>query len=531
MSELRRMPKKRLSVGALGVLGIIAIAIVVYFSFAKRVPFLHGYRVEAVFSNSTQLRKGSPVRVAGVDVGKVVKLSDGPGTTATVELEFKDSGLPVHQDATLRIRPRLFLEGGFYIELRPGSPSAPKLADRGTIPLGQTSVPVQFDQILTSLNRPTRESLRRTVKNLAEGTDDGAAKAFGDAARPFVPALRDTAVVAKAARGIEAHDLSTLVSSLATVTGTLAANDRALGELVSGLDTTSGVLAAEQGNVRATIRGLDSITRTSVPSLRAIDRALPSVRRFATALRPSLPPAPATLRHTAALLAQVRPLAQPAELPATLTALTPTVNGLPALSTRLRTLLPLVTPVSDCLRDRVIPVLSTPINDGVNSSGRPVWQDLVHAGVGLAGSSSSFDGNGFSVRYLAAVGDQSFATGSLPGLGQLVGLGPAVEGVSPRWLGNGVKPPVRPDAPCRDQAPVNLQSRTPFPNPPASTREGAKARGSKAAPAAPAALRPLFGPSRTRSAPPSALREALRAVATSVKGAARRAGTARGGNR
>jgi virulence factor Mce-like protein len=524
MSELRRAPKKRLSVGVLGFIGLVAIALVVYFSFAKRVPFIHGYRMEAVLSNTSQLRKGSPVRIAGVDVGKVVRLAKGPGTTALVEMEFKDSGLPIHQDATVRVRPRLFLEGGFYVELRPGSPSAPVLADRGTIPLGQTSVPVQFDQVLTSLNRPTRQSIKRTITNLAQGLDNGAAKAFGDAAKPFTPALRDTAQVAQAARGIEQHDLSTLISSLSMITGTLAANDQALGGLVTALDTTIGALATEQANVRATVRGMDELTRTATPSLLAIDRALPSVRRFAAALDPSLPQAPATLRHTAALLRQVGPLARPAELPALLRKLDPTIRRLPTLSRRLRTLFPLVTPVSDCLQTRGIPVLKSTLDDGANSTGRPVWQDLLHSSVGLAGASGNFDANGPGVRYIAAVGEQGIATGALPGVASLVGKGPKIEGSSPKWLGNGVLSPFRPDAACRDQAAPDLQARTPFPASGAARRAAGgrtpSAAGSRSA-APERAVRRRVG---DHSPAASALREALRDVARAAAATAIRKG-------
>lgn len=514
---MRRGPKRRLSLNVLGVLGLIVIFAVVYFSFAKRVPFIYGYRIEAVVSNSSQLRKGSPVRVAGVDVGKVVKLSEGPGTTAILQLEFKDSGLPIHQDATLRIRPRLFLEGGFYIELRAGSPSAPTLADGGTIPLGQTSVPVQFDQVLTSLDRPTRESLRRTIDNLATGTDEGAAKALGDAAKPFTPALRDTAQIAQAARGLETHDLSNLVGSLGQITGTLAANDAALGQLVSGLNTTSGALAAQQVNLRASVRGLDDLSRTAVPELQAISRALPAVLRFTDALRPTLPRTPGTLRHLSKVLTQVRLASQPAELPAALTAITPTINRLPTLSTRLQGLFKLVKPVTDCVRDKALPVLFTKINDGPNSSGRPVWQDLAHAAVGLSGASSSFDANGASVRFLLAVGTQSLATGSVPGVGQLVGIGPAIEGASPKWLGNGVTSPFRPDAPCVDQPLVNLQSRTPFPDAAPQTASVTRAARKAASAPAPAVKRRIGD--RTKDAAPSALREALRDVASSVSSA------------
>jgi virulence factor Mce-like protein len=497
---------------------MLVIAAVVYFSFAKRVPFVEGYRLEAVFSNTSQVRKGSPVRIAGVDVGKVVGIEKGPGTTAQIELEFKDSGRPIHQDATLRIRPRLFLEGGFYIELRPGSPSAPELPDHGTIPLGQTTVPVQFDQVLTSLDRPTRESLRRTIDNLAAGTDDGAAKAFGDAAKPFIPALRDTAQVAQAARGIEQHDLSKLVSSLSQITGTLAENDRELGELVTALNTTSGALASESGNLSAGIREADRLARDAAPQLRAIDAALPSLERVATALRPSLPQAPGTLRGVSKLLDQALPLVQGPELPALVTTLTPPINQLPTLSRRLRTLFPLVTPVSDCLRDRVIPTLSTKIDDGQLSTDRPVWQDLVHAAVGLAGASQNSDANGPSVRYLAAAGDSTIATGSLPGIGQLVALGPEIKGSTPKWLGNGRMSPFRPDLACRDATPVNLQSRTPF-------GKGATIRATGGASAGPAPARVTSRPIGAESGDRSTLPAALRAVVGAVDGVT----TGRGG--
>ncbi len=452
------------------------------------------------------------MRIAGVDVGKVVEIKKGQGLTAEIEMEFKDAALPIHEDATLRVRPRLFLEGGFYIEMRPGSPSAPELADHGTIPLGQTAVPVQFDQILTSLNRPTRESLRRTIDNLAAGTGDGAAKALGDAAKPFVPALRDTAQVAQAARGIEQHDLSQLVASLSQITGTLADNDRQLGEMVSALNTTSGALASESGNLSAGIREADRLARNAPPQLRAIDAALPSLERVAVALRPSLPQVPGTLRDVSKLLEQASPLVQRRELPALVTALTPTINRLPTLSRRLRTLFPLVTPVSDCLRDRVIPTLNTKIDDGQLSTDRPVWQDLVHAAVGLAGASQNSDANGPAVRYLAAAGDSTIATGSLPGIGQLVSLGPEIKGSTPQWLGNGRLSPFRPDAACRDATPVNLQSRTPFGKGATLRRGGAKVPAPASKPAAKVRSRAIGA----RGGDASTLRDALRTVAGAV---------------
>ena len=34
-------------------------------------------------------------------------------------MEIEDKGLPIHKDATLKIRPRIFLEGNFFVDLSP----------------------------------------------------------------------------------------------------------------------------------------------------------------------------------------------------------------------------------------------------------------------------------------------------------------------------------------------------------------------------------------------------------------------------
>ena len=68
----------------------------------------------------------SPVRIAGVEVGKVSKVEPAAeGSTASViTMKIKDEALPLHTDARLKIRPRIFLEGNFFVDVRPGTPGA-----------------------------------------------------------------------------------------------------------------------------------------------------------------------------------------------------------------------------------------------------------------------------------------------------------------------------------------------------------------------------------------------------------------------
>ena len=185
-------------------------------------PLVKGYRVEATFQSANQLRKGSPVRIAGVDVGKVVEIGRGPGTTSNVTMQLKDEGRPLHKDATLRIRPRLFLEGGFAIEMRPGTPGCARARRRRPIPLAQTAIPVQFHQILSEgFNRPVRDGLKGVIEEVDKGLSRGGAEAFGKAQAPLGEATKDLAIIGKAARGTRQHDVSDFVINTARITSAL----------------------------------------------------------------------------------------------------------------------------------------------------------------------------------------------------------------------------------------------------------------------------------------------------------------------
>ena len=110
-----------------GVIMIVAIVVVVYFGFTKKIPFKHGYTIHAEFASAQDIHPKSPVRVAGVDVGTRSPRSSAKATPGLVTMEIETRGLPIHSDATMKIRPRIFLEGNWFVELQPGSPSAPEL--------------------------------------------------------------------------------------------------------------------------------------------------------------------------------------------------------------------------------------------------------------------------------------------------------------------------------------------------------------------------------------------------------------------
>jgi virulence factor Mce-like protein len=444
----------------LGLAGAIVVCVAVYLTFAQRLPFTNRYEVVAVVKSSNGLRKSSPVRIAGVDVGKVAAMRHGPGHTTAVTLELGARGRPVKTDATLKIRPRLFLEGGFYVDLRPGSPSARELPDGGTIPLPQTAIPVQFNQVLDTLDRPTRESLRGLVARGASSLSHGAARRLGAAAAPAVPALRDTAIVEEASLGTQPHDVSRLIGALSRITSALASGDARLGRAIDAFDRTTTIFAAESAPLARSVREIDRLLARAPRALRATDAALPPTTALAAASRPALRASPPALRETAALLTQARGLVRPSELPRTVDLLDPTVRRLPTLSARLRILFGLVAPVSQCLDEHVLPVYDQVAPDGKLSTGQPLWKDLLHSSVGLASAAAEFDNNGPWIRYIYNLGKDTLSIQDSGTGGRLVAqVSPTTLRQRPTPLPIGVQPPLRPDARCIDQPKADLGRR------------------------------------------------------------------------
>ncbi len=144
-------------------------------------------------------------------------------------MDLKDTALPVRQDATLQLRPRLFLEGNLFVDLHPGSPGAPELHSGSVVPETQTSNSVQFDQVLTDLQAPVRKDLQIFLKEFGDGLDKyGGAKGFQESFRTSPAAYEYTSQVNQALLGTQPGDLAGFVSNLGVVARELNANSTAL---------------------------------------------------------------------------------------------------------------------------------------------------------------------------------------------------------------------------------------------------------------------------------------------------------------
>src|SRR3954470_16467996 len=194
-----------------GMIGIVVIALVTFFGFTRYNPLKHPFQLKAAVRSANNLQRNAPVRVAGVNIGKVKKVEAIKGGGAVVTMEIEKPGLPIHKDAQLKIRPRIFLEGNFFVDIQPGTPSAPTFQSGDTVPVQQTSTPVQFGQLLTALQADTRKDLQVLLYEYAQkGLGNGGANAYNRALNSAPGAFRNASIANDATLGQRPHDLSNL---------------------------------------------------------------------------------------------------------------------------------------------------------------------------------------------------------------------------------------------------------------------------------------------------------------------------------
>ena len=285
------MRKRRggMSTLTVGLLALVVTIVGVYLGFTKSIPFRSHYEVKAAFKSANNIRRGSPVRIAGVEVGKVTKIERGHegDEGAVLTMRIQDKGRPLHPDAHFKIRPRIFLEGNFFVDVTPGT-SSREVADNHTFPVQQTDTPVQLDQVLTALQTDTREDLKTVLREYSSGLKGKGAKGFNGSIKYWKPAYRDSAIVSEATLGEKEHDLSGYIDRAGIVAGALDRHREQLKDLITNFRVTAGAFARENGNLEAAIAELPRTLRTAQPALAALNRSFPGLRGFAHDIRPGV---------------------------------------------------------------------------------------------------------------------------------------------------------------------------------------------------------------------------------------------------
>jgi phospholipid/cholesterol/gamma-HCH transport system substrate-binding protein len=453
---VRRRRSPRDGAFRVGLLTLLAAAVVTYFGFTKEIPFRHHYTVSAVFPSANDIRTNAPVRIAGVEVGKVTKIThaaDG-AQAAVVTMGLEKKGLPLHRDATMKIRPRIFLEGNFFVDVRPGSASAPRLHDGDRIPINQTSSPVQLDQVLQVFQAPTRRDLQGILKALSSSFDDGGAHALNRSIPYWAPAYRDTSVVADALQGTENHDLSRFIANEGTTAAALDEHAAELKSLIVDFDATAATLAAHDRRLGSAVAELPQTLRAAEPALRTLNAAFPPVRRLIGDARPAVRSSSPTLDAAVPFVRQVRGLVSEPELRGLSRDLRPVVPPLTALEKGTVPLNEQVRAASSCQSEVVLPWSKDRIEDKAFPSLGPVYEEATKPLPGLAGESRSGDANGQWFRVMVAAPKFAYPFGT----DKFFFTSNPLQGVNPPVPQGHKRSPLRPDVPCETQQAPDLRT-------------------------------------------------------------------------
>jgi len=410
----------------IAVIFLIIFTVGPYLAFTKHVPFTsRGYQLHATFANSANVALKSPVRIAGVDVGAVTSVGrDGNATEVTFTVD--DAGRPIHTDAFAQIRPRIFLEGNFFIDLDPGSPSAQEMDSGATIPVSHTSTSVQLDEILTSLQSPARADLSTLLQSYGtaltheptaaedvtqepEVRGKTAAEALNGAFKYGGPAGRYSAQVTNALLGTQPGDLSRLVAGAGETFAAFARNEADLQGLIVNFNTFTGALAAQSTNLAVTIQRLAPFLGAARASLSSLNRTLPPLRAYSIELTPAVAELPGLIAAADPWLAQARPLLSGKEAGGIAKLLAKSTPGLAGAAQAGKAVaLPQLNQISLCTTKVLIPTGDQTINDGFSTG--PNSREFFYALTNFAGESQNFDGNGPFIRVQIGGGPQLFET-------------------------------------------------------------------------------------------------------------------------
>jgi len=254
-----------------------------------RFPFVEDapYVLHAEFSTAQAVTpgQGQTVRVSGVRIGDIskVELRDGVARVRMdIDQEFKDV---VRTDAKALLRPKTGLKD-MFIELTPGSKSAPVAEEGWTLPVANTLPDVNPDEIFSALDADTRDYLQLLVGGAGKGLR-GRSDDLREVFRRFEPTHRDLAKVT----GLVAQrqrNLRRLIHSLGELNGELADKDDELAELVSSSAQVFRAFASEQTGITEAVGRLPGTLKQTTSTLGKVERLADVLGPAVTDLRPAV---------------------------------------------------------------------------------------------------------------------------------------------------------------------------------------------------------------------------------------------------
>lgn len=293
----------RIIVLALAIVGVAALATVLLGIGSS------SYKVHALFQDASQLVKGDQIEVSGEPIGKVTDMTLTPDGLANVTMQITDGSFkPLHEGTTATIRQAsLSGEANRYIELNLPPGGSATINNGGTIPEVKTNSVVELDELFNTFDQPTRNALAGVIRGYSTfygGRGPQTAQGFtylnpalASSTRLFDEVNRDTPLLTKFLVASSAlvtdlasrqNDLSGLIDHLATATGAIGDQKRALASAISQLPNFMREANTTFVNLRSTLDDLTPLVNESKPVAKKLRPFLAELRPLARDARPTL---------------------------------------------------------------------------------------------------------------------------------------------------------------------------------------------------------------------------------------------------
>lgn len=327
----RRGRGSTLLIGGIAI-AFLALASAIGYRAADTVPGREYYDLKAEFEQADNLSNHYEVRIGGLRAGQILdpRVKDGK---ALVDLRLDKKFAPLKSDSKLQVRLRSAV-GVRYLEIKPGTKGRP-LKEGELLAVENQTDNVALDQVLGTLDAPTRSKAQTFLRELGTGAADNGAD-VNLALRKLTPFLRDVQTLAKPLTdrpGITGRFIR-------NTAGTVGAFDGVKDTLAQTFDPAERALKPLADDADRIAETLDEAT----PTFGQLQRQLPQVDRLVAAVdglardgRPALQQAPAALRETTRLMRGSRPALRQAKTTLNLarSATDPTIQVLQTLQPQL----------------------------------------------------------------------------------------------------------------------------------------------------------------------------------------------------
>jgi phospholipid/cholesterol/gamma-HCH transport system substrate-binding protein len=357
-------------------------------------------------SDADGLRDGSPVVIGGVSVGSVHL--DAHERYVTIELNLSRRYAPVGRNVTAAIVSQNIL-GQKEVSLTPGDRRREPAASGYLVPGAQTYASADLDQLLSTLDAPTRSRLAVVVNELGTAFY-GRQLDFHQFITELVPALESGSNFLGQLASENAV-LGHLLQNTNAFVGSLAASRIQIADGLDALGEATQTVAGRQQSLRATLRAAPralETARTFLASLQATTGPLASTARLLSSAAPSLQ---TTLERIAPFTAAATPALQAAT-----SQTAPALSKLAASGTpNAGALLPTLVNTSDLVRQQV-PAVGDALNGSIDNL-LALLDNWTHAIQFRDGISHIFRGEGtiapsIYTRLLANLGITPGSTGA-----------------------------------------------------------------------------------------------------------------------